>query len=296
VTLRVWRSLVPEQARRDAARSLRRLRRRLGRARELEVHVAIAESHLAPHRPKDRTAVDAILDRIRERLARRRRRAMRRVSPPRMRRLMRRLGVAGCDLGPRLRAHPGATGDALAAGREVAEAAADALRGALEHTDDTRLHAARIHVKKWRYTLENLAEVIPGYEARTVRSLQKIQSELGDVHDRALLREEFAGHAFDPIPERERARIRALVEGLDAERERSLRRFRRLTTATLAALATAPAAARGSSASAPPPVGAIAPRPAAEAEEAAAETDDDAGRQQRWRRMASWLEESGRGE
>ncbi|MGH7732087.1 MAG: CHAD domain-containing protein, partial [Candidatus Eiseniibacteriota bacterium] len=82
--LRVWRSLLPGPARRTAARRLRRLRRRIGRARELEVHVALLEARLPRCEAASRAAAAEILLRLKGRLARRRRAAARRVSPRRV--------------------------------------------------------------------------------------------------------------------------------------------------------------------------------------------------------------------
>ena len=309
--LQVWRDLIPARARRDASRSLRRLRRRLGPARELEVHVALTEAHLPDPGPTARRAerpvVEAILERLRERLARRRRSAMKRVSPRRLRRLLRPLEVAASGIGDRLRQRPGTGVDAVAAERRIAERGTASLREAVERPDDEPLHQARIRIKRWRYALECLAEVIPDGPWRPVEPLRELQGALGDVHDRALLTQVFARHAFDPMPQSDREQLHALIEALVSERERALRKFQRLAAAEIDAAgnggASEPAAeapSGGPPTSGPPAAASHAtgvsisgsqsvdePATGSPVSEAAAEVAEE-----RWGRIASWLEHS----
>src|SRR5262245_38770799 len=97
--LRTWESLLPARAGEAACRGLRRLRRRVGEARGLEVHVALAEARRPGPGSRARPVVDALLERLRERLDKRRRQAMKRVSPRRLRRLIARIEAAASGLG-----------------------------------------------------------------------------------------------------------------------------------------------------------------------------------------------------
>jgi CHAD domain-containing protein len=305
--LRAWESLLPARAGEAACRALRKLRRRVGRARELEVHVALAEAR----RPGlaagagERAVVDAILARLGERLARRRRQAMKRVSPRRLKPLLRRIDAAVGGLGGHGR--PAETAEAFAIERRRAERATTTLRWAAEHPDEVSLHEARIRVKQWRYLLECLEEALPGVRWQGAPPLRRIQTLLGDIHDLGLLRDLFARQALKPIPSADREHLNALIGTLDQERERALRRFQRRVGAELAAGATRPAGEEASAPVAPhaeptrdepaplagEPLatdGTHSPAPGAPADAEPAAGDREA----RWGRMASWLEKTGR--
>jgi len=299
--LRVWGELAPKRAARAARRLLRRIRRRVGGAREVEVHVALLEEHLPADAAPDASLARRVLDRLRERLIRRRRAAARRVSPRRLKRVLRRLEAVGTGLGaPRIHGGDGLA-PALAVERRLADEAAAGLRAACEHPDDVALHEARVQVKKWRYTLECLEEVAPA-QRQSVRPLRRIQGELGDVHDRALLCELLERHAHRAGPADDGTR--RVIGGLEIERERAVRRFRRLATAFLArardAATEEPPLARPPS----PPLkleppalepAPVEPPPApledgdADGRADGGAKGDDAPRDDRWDRMASWL-------
>jgi len=287
--LRAWESLMPAKAGRGACDALRRLRRRVGRARELEVHVALAESR-RPDAGANPRVVDTILERLHERLARRRRAAMKRVSPRRLKRLMGRVEAATAGVRERGRNHPGATAEALAVERGNAERAGVALRSAARRPDDVTLHEARLRVKQWRYLLECLEEAMPDAPWQAAEPLRRIQTLLGDIHDRALLRDVFARHALRPIPEAEREHLDALITTLDKERERAVRRFQRRALAEIEDDAPRPG---------PESIAVVPPRVAPPGEPAGDPPAEDAepggapDREQRWGRMASWLEKSG---
>lgn len=294
--LRVWKELTPTRAGRAARRGLRRIRRRVGGARELEVHIALLEERLPADAASGGTLAARVLERLRERLDRRRRSAARRVSPKRLGKVLRRLEAAGAGLGTPRPGGAGALAPALDVERRRADEAAAALRVASERPDEVSLHQARIHVKKWRYTLECLGEVAPGTAGQSVRPLRRIQGELGDSHDRALLCKLLERHARRVDPDDEG--IRRLIGGLELERERAVRRFQRLATTFLR---VREASAGDRAQDRPPPLALEAPAPArppvAEPPpaDAAPGTDGDdpggpdAPRDERWDRMATWL-------
>ncbi len=300
-TLRVWRDLVPARARRAAERGLRRLRRRIGGARELEVHVALLEEQLPAGGGATGSVAAEVLERLRERLARRRRSAARRVSPRRLKRVLRRLGTAGAGLGAPQPGGPGALPGVLAVERRLADQATAAVRSASEHPDDASLHGARVLVKKWRYTIECLDEVVPGAAGQAVRPLRRIQGDLGDAHDRAMLRELLERHARRAGSAGESDELRPLIERLDLERERAVRRFRRLA-GTLVGHSRDGARDAARDAALKPAAGGSVEVPAIPLESTADAGHEAAGapcgredpRDERWDHMAAWLARSGR--
>lgn len=304
--IRLWRDLVPTRARRAATRELRKLRRRTGRARELEVHVALLEERHPRRGAAARSAVGSLLERLRERLGRRRRSAARRVSPKRLKRVLRLLEDAGAALRARLVSEPGVTRDALAVERRNAAGAIAALGSASEHPDDVSLHDARILVKKWRYTLECLREAVPGVSWRVVRPLRRIQGLLGAAHDLALLRQVLEHPASAAAPPSDDDELRLLAGRLEQERLRAVRRFQRLSAALVGWSrdgARSGVAAEGVVSTAEPTnVTAMTRMSAAEPVDggpAAFEATGDRRvqedpRDERWDRIATWLERTGR--
>lgn len=267
--IRTWRSLVPTPARRAACRALRRLRRRLGKARELEVHVELLEARLPARKTVTRAAAAALLLRLKGRLARRRRAACRRASPKRIKRALRLLEAVVAGLPARLLRDPEAAEEALAVEREAGVTARDSIRQAAESEDDTSLHAARIQAKKWRYTIECLEDALPGRSSQGVRPLRRIQEALGDIHDRIVLRDVIARESPDPGDERGPHALRPLIDKLEGERHRTLRKFQRLA----AVLVGVPRPDRAADAAVPE-----TPAPQIEF------------REERWGRMADWLD------
>jgi len=310
--IRTWR-LVPTPARRAACRALRRLRRRLGNARELEVHIELLEARLPARKTVTRAAAAALLLRLKGRLARRRRAACRRASPKRIKRLLRLLEAVAAGLPAGLLRDPGAVEEALAVEREAGVTARDSVRQAAESEDDTSLHEARIEVKKWRYTIECLEDALPGRSSQGVRPLRRIQEALGDIHDRIVLREVIARESPDPGDEGGPHALRPLIDKLEGERRRTLRKFQRLAAALVGVppSGAAPAAGETSPAAMPPPHGsseapvidpavadpatAIAPEDPAPGSAANVGVPEAPApkmeiRDERWGRMADWLD------
>ena len=292
--LRVWRSLIPSDARRGAIRRLRRMRRRIGRARELEVHAELLEARLPRRGAAGRPALAAVLLRLRGRLARRRRAAAQRVSPRRVKRVLRDLEEAAGGLRGRLLHDPAAIQEGLAEGAGLAAAARASVSEAAAAPEDVRLHEARIAVKKWRYALECLEEAAPGAAAGDVTGLRRMQRALGDVHDLALLRDLMGKLALE-AGEQAAERLQAMLERLEAERHRAVRRFQRRAVELVGEAADNEA---GSDAGGPAPG---APHDAGEPESVerhakppepspAAPSPALEARDVRWKRMASWLE------
>jgi CHAD domain-containing protein len=248
----LWRGVVGSDVHRAAARRLRRLRRRLGAARELEVHVASLRARMSDETLATRLALEELVRRLVERRDRARRRAARRTRPRRIARLMVQLGEArGALAAMGVRPDPPAertagesapstvlASDPLAeARRRVARRAAVVRRrvaGALEHRDDDALHRARIAVKQWRYAAEALRAATGDDSRETERELKAVQESLGDIHDAAALRDLLRRVAARRDPEGSHATaatLRTVAERLEAERVAAVTRFATLADA-----------------------------------------------------------------
>jgi len=268
--LRVWSNLLEPRAARVARRRLRDLRRRLGEAREVEVNVALLEVRLSGSGPVARTALAPLLERMRRRLARRRRRARARVRPRLVRRLVRRIEDATRDLGATLRREPSALASALAIERKAEARSRSALWDALELADDLSLHEARIAVKNWRYKIESLGDALPSERAGGIAGLREVQDVLGEIHDRALLRDLLARAARVADPAHTGG-LERLIDELDAERREGIEEFRRIGAGLAAIPHDEPQAEPGRAAG----IRTVEP--------------GDTGRDTRWEQMARWL-------
>jgi CHAD domain-containing protein len=178
----LWRGQYDPAARRKAARQLRRLRRRLGRARELEVHAALLRAHLEDERGDARLAAEPLLARWERRALRAKRAAVAWIGATRVRRIRARIERALVT--DQARPDPlGAARERLGRRRESAN---DAIQRALTHPGEKPFHRARIAVKKLRYAAESFAAVT-GSEPQPLTALRDLQQALGDLHDATLL-------------------------------------------------------------------------------------------------------------
>ncbi len=182
-TLSLWRTALDEAPSRRARRSLARLRRRLGVAREREVHIALLSALETDAAPEIADAVRLLRHRLESRIARPRDAAARIAGRRRIARILRRVESAGAGLAARVAATPGLVPHTAGrAARQLADA-----RAALAHAgrvgDDEALHAARVAAKKARYALESLAAVGVREDEAAERELRRAQRELGVVHD-----------------------------------------------------------------------------------------------------------------
>jgi len=260
--LRTWDGLFHARAREDARRVLRRLRRRLGEARELETQVALLEPRVSQY--GDATA--RLLERLRNRLARRTDRAAKRLRPKRIKRLLTRMDDVASDLDSRPIAKPRAFDQALKRALETGAVARVAVEVAARQEDDGALHQARLAVKKWRYTLECIDTIVPEAESEVTSSLREMQELLGTIQDRVVL--------IDTIErfgeEEDQAGFQAIVEELKAEKRTALHEFKTLA----ASLRAKPVRAGGE-------IGGRPPRASTGADPVPAD--------ERWERMAHWL-------
>jgi CHAD domain-containing protein len=247
--LRLWRDLLRPAPRTAARRRLRRLRRALGPARELEVNVAQLLEFLPAMPPPSRVAVESLAARLRGRLPGARARAARAARPSAIRALARRVERSVSTLPERLATRPDPRTIARQQIARAREVALRALGGAVETGDDAHLHQARIAVKKWRYAVESAQAALDS--TAKLKSLRDVQEVLGQVHDRAVLRD---------LIERRARKLRAagleaqatgllpLLQSLETDRVRRVETLRALAAkvgAAAAATAWWPNAAAG---------------------------------------------------
>jgi CHAD domain-containing protein len=232
--LRVWAPAAGRHAGRDARLEARRLRRAAGRARELEVHVAMLEERLLPEAGTDRPALLPLLERLRAKRDREREAVAAMARARRLERIADRVAAVVVALAE--------TSDPLSeADRRVRRArrsVADPLVAAADTTHDVRLHAARVAVRKWRYAAESRAAAPAPAPEPPLAELRAVQQVLGVVHDHAVLRDLLAQLAAHGGPQREPERSAALGSvASSVERDRLAllkglpRRLRALATA-----------------------------------------------------------------
>lgn len=225
--LSMWGPYLPGPRRRLAGRSLRDLRRSLGKTRDLEVHHQLLAGLISSTGGKGNNALRRLARRLYRRMERARLRAAGRVGRKRRRQLVRRLERGSEPLvlargeNPILRAL-----EQVNTCRDDALALLDpALR---DGDEDQRLHRARIEVKKWRYGLECLRVVVPDRFLTPIDPLREIQERLGEIHDLVTLRSLLARH-HDRLERKDRRRqarsLRDLAEQVEQERMVKIRTF-----------------------------------------------------------------------
>jgi CHAD domain-containing protein len=184
----VWQDALRRGPAQALRRRLRRLRRRAGVVRDLEVHVArlraLRDALTGPPRELAAYALGGLepqaavaVERIR-----------RRLRPSSLSRFAPRYARAMRDLRER---PEDAFVSAMAARAELERRSTQAriaLRPAIDSGDPELLHSARVAVKKWRYAAEALSAVgvLPS-DAEPVRALRKLQQNLGRIQDASTL-------------------------------------------------------------------------------------------------------------
>lgn len=166
-------------------RQLRNLTRALGAPREHDVHLTLLSAQQStPMEPLDLAA----LEHAQELLERARRQTQKRMA-----RILTRLCVSECEGLLRVPSLPDpfAPGDAATSARSCLEprlrAALDPLPSLAAQEDPSGMHAARIQIKKTRYTLEILAPILGGPSLPMLDRLRELQTALGEHHDLATL-------------------------------------------------------------------------------------------------------------
>lgn len=225
--LDVWRDALRAKPRRRARRLARRLRRAAGTTREFEVSGGLLAERLAGLPEAERAVPGDVLDGLRERIGRGRRRIAERLTPRRLLRL--RAGTErALDGFARRLDQAGPLEPALGRLATRRGAALDALLAARPTLDDDALHLARVAVKRWRYAEEAFAAAGDRLSAPSP-VLRELQRSLGAIHDRAALRDLLAARAARWTASGRASRASALsrpIAELEAERLAELQRFR----------------------------------------------------------------------
>ena len=235
--LRVWRSLIPARCLRRIARDVCALRRRAGRARDLEVRVELLRERLECLEEPDEHALRHLAA-LEARLERRRHRAGKRMDSQRGRRVLARLAEAEQAMSRDLLSHLQAFEVAHARVEERRVTAIEAVRASLETEDDACLQRARIAIKKWRYAVECLGESRNG-TAFKLDSLRDLQGVMGSLLDGAALRLALVKH-LGPAGRGAAHTLPRIIEDLDLDRPGQLERFRALGSRLLHAAAQSP--------------------------------------------------------
>jgi CHAD domain-containing protein len=234
--LAMWESLLEPEAAARSRRTVRRLRRTLSEPREFEVHLEQMTAILPGLELATRLVAEPLVERLRRRVARGRRRSRRAAGVGRIDRLVGRVVQAAAGIDTRAGQGPDPLPPARARAERRREAARQTLATSLGSEDDALLHEARIAIKKDRYAAEILSAVDPssrppsGEPSRT-DSLRRLQQALGTVHDRAVLIAWLERHAgrWRARGREERAQALApLLERLAVERRAALRELPRL--------------------------------------------------------------------
>jgi len=230
--LSLWRGTLREPPRRKAVRRLRRLRRALGAARELEVHVADLEPRSGVQSFVLRLQLAEWVGGLRREMERARHHAATHVSARRIRRIVRPVKRAARTLaGDATAATLPAADERLAI---VAAKAREAMIVAATLGDDESLHAARVATKKWRYSIEaaDAAEARDAKPHAGPAVLRDVQRALGEVQDRATLRQRLVAYATQLREQNlgaQAASLGPLIAEIDGERRTAVETFLRLT-------------------------------------------------------------------
>jgi len=240
--LDLWAPILDPDSARRARRRVRRMRRELSTARDLEVLAVLYRERMPEAPPETRIALETRLDRIERLLTRSARRAPDVVREGRLRRVRR--GLLRAVRRAPLAAAGANAGDLAAARISATRARAlDALREAWSRRDDPSLHEARVRVKAWRYAREIAGESLgePATPAgAAVAELRTVQEALGTVQDLVVAAGDLAREARRARgreqPELARA-FDSLADGVLAEKQRAAAEAqRRATTLSVAAV------------------------------------------------------------
>jgi len=184
--LDVWQGELARKPRRRAERELKRLRRRLGAAREREVCLEQIDRALGDAVGEDAAALDALATRLRRRLPGDREKVERAAHHSLVERMVSHLRRTVSDDTPERGSGTPPLEEVQARVAKRREAALAALDQALAEPRDEILHQARIRAKKWRYGEETLAEARGVRTPKVVSVLRALQESLGANQDRAV--------------------------------------------------------------------------------------------------------------
>lgn len=211
----VFRDEVPKKLRKKTRALLRKIRRAAGEARDADVHRLAFESRPEPKDPAERAAVRHILARLTED----REAAQDSLVRVHEEGAAETLREKRREIEARALEAPSAPIEETA--RESVRAALASLEDAAREdlSDLENLHTVRKRAKSLRYTLEMLADALPGDAASLVGELRTMQDVLGALNDQASIVERLSRYLGDL--ERGLRKDEAAERGVRALLERS---------------------------------------------------------------------------
>jgi CHAD domain-containing protein len=229
----VWRVFgdgFTRRARRRHVRELRRVGRRLGAVRDLDVLLDGLDAYIATQRPVEQEALAPLRDAWQRRRATAHAALIELLDGPAYRRFAQDHLALVQDEGAAVRTtpatHPTRVRDTAASRIWLTYETVRAYDGALRWADVATLHAMRIAVKRLRYALEAFREVLGPEAAGLIARTVTLQDALGALHDAdvaaSMAREFLAAHANRLPAQSIEAVGRYLIS-----RERELVRLRR---------------------------------------------------------------------
>ncbi len=226
--LGVWRTFLDPAAGDDAGKALRRLRKRLGSARDAEVRYAtIAE--LAPRAAgASAPMLELLLEGLERRRVRARARAAKAARPARIARVLEAVDAARAPMIGRIARLADPMREPRGRVEKRHERSDAALARAVGSVDLGVLHEARIAVKKDRYAAECLDAVIGGVDASRIGRLRALQQALGAVQDGAVAAawiERLEQRALERGRSASAAAFASLREMIESDRVAALSRF-----------------------------------------------------------------------
>jgi CHAD domain-containing protein len=205
-------ALAPSGKWRGLERELRRPFRECARLRDLQA----TRAHLRKMRGSG-AALRLVLAEMNEAVRRHRRRTAERLAALRPRRTCRKI----IRLAQRRAVAP-RTGEAVSACLDRSRRAVRTACGRMAAGDVKALHRARVAIKIYRYQLELSGSLGAGARAADLRTMRRLQKELGAITDLELLRRELKRHARRHP--RYRRRLADTRRRLERERERRFAR------------------------------------------------------------------------
>jgi CHAD domain-containing protein len=217
----------PKKRRGEVEDELRRVARRLGAVRDLDVLLETLDGASANSHPSPTNEVEPLREAWRTERASGARRLRAEIARPRFRRALR----ASKGLVPRRSPGSGDRDSGATARRDRVATQApariwEAFGAVLEHevdpktADPAQIHALRIAAKRLRYSLEAFQEALePG--ATLIRDVTALQDAAGSMHD-AIVAGDRARSTLDPrdLTGRERRAINTFADGQAREAER----------------------------------------------------------------------------
>jgi CHAD domain-containing protein len=203
----------------DLYKRFRRLGRSLGRVRDADVRLALLSSleTRMPHAAPQLVVLRQQREQERLQLLRKLIKRLERIEAPRLvQALAERTTTWPGKLAWRIKLRPMWKQELHATVNQRAKAAADAMAHATGVYFPARLHAARIAIKKLRYTMEIVDNSGAADRRSAIQELKKAQDVLGDIHDR----QELMDHLLSGIGQGERdghGEIALLHQVIDAE-------------------------------------------------------------------------------